>query len=1163
MFNIRKFVVSLLCIFFALCTSTVVFAVSQVGNAPGGLSGQEWSSIQQQIEKSRYQSVVQGDGSYTSVNTAQGWRITYSPGGLTTLEPLLPGADEYFIALELKSLGYNKPSGFGKPEQLLSDESRLIYQWTDNIREIWDNSANSLEQWFEIKNRPSGFEPGQNLTLRLELNTDLSISQNGNTLNFENRISYDKLKVWDSSGKQMPASMQLKNNSLSLLVDDSSAVYPLTIDPSFQQQAYVKASNTGGIDRFGYSVAISGDTLVVGAPFEDSDATGVNGNQNNDRASQTGAAYIFTRSAGVWSQQAYLKAPYYSGRFGLSVDISVDTVVVGATFEPSPTTGVNGPRGDNSAPRSGAAYVYTRTAGTWSHQAYLKASNTDAYDDFGRSVSISGDVLVVGAPGEDSIAMGVNGDDSDDSLRSSGAAYVFNRVSGTWTQQAYIKASTPGKDDSFGWDVAISADTLVVGAILEDSNAVGVGGDEANDFAGQSGAAYVYTRSASVWSQQAYLKASNTGINDLFGYSVAISGDIVVVGSPDEDSDATAVNGNQNNESATDSGAAYIFTRNSAVWGQQAYLKASNAGSNDRFGLSVGGFGETLIVGAPAEDGSSGAAYVFSRIANTWSQQARLIASNVQLFDEFGWAVATSADTQVVGALSEDSGATGVNGNEGDASTASGAVYVFSPQVAGPANQTITGFVASPASAVVGGSSALSATASSGLTVSFTSNTPAICTVSGSTVNYLGAGTCTVTADQAGDANFNPAPQVTLNIGVGLTDQIITNFIANPSAGVVNGSATLSAIGGGSGNPVIFGSLTPLVCTVTGTTVSFAAAGACVVSADQVGNVSFNPAPQLSLNIVVNKVQQTISGFTASPLAAEVAGTSTLSATASSGLSVSFGSATPAVCTVSAATVSYLSVGTCSVTANQAGDTVYAAAPQVVLNIGVAKAEQTISSFSANPASGVVEGTATLSAIASSGLPVSFNSNTPAICTVSGTTVSFIAAGVCTTSADQAGDSGYNMAPQVVLNITVARANQLLSNFTASPDTGVVAGTSVLSASSEGGNLAAHIARNSGNKQTPGASGNPIVFGSNTPGICTVSVAIVNYLAAGTCNVTADQAGNANYNPAPQLSLDLNVTAAVASAQPPQVIPTLSNWGMLMMTLLMAGFGGYVVRRSL
>ena len=175
-------------------------------------------------------------------------------------------------------------------------------------------------------------------------------------------------------------------------------------------------------------MAVSGDTVVVGAVFEDSNATGINGDQTDNSATDAGAAYVFVRNGTTWSQQAYLKASNTDAGdvFGFSVAISGDTVVVGASFEASNATGVNGDQTDNSAPQAGAAYVFVRNGTTWSQQAYLKASNTDAGDFFGDSVAVSGDTVVVGAPRESSSATGVNGDQTNNSAASAGAAYIFN-----------------------------------------------------------------------------------------------------------------------------------------------------------------------------------------------------------------------------------------------------------------------------------------------------------------------------------------------------------------------------------------------------------------------------------------------------------------------------------------------------------------------------------------------------------------------------------------------------------------------------------------------------------------------------------------------------------------------------------------------------------------
>jgi hypothetical protein len=419
------------------------------------------------------------------------------------------------------------------------------------------------------------------------------------------------------------------SNTVTVVLTDGSGpqTYTLTVH-YLTQEAYIKASNTEAFDSFSTRVALDGDTLAVGVNSEDSNATGINGNQADNSAANSGAVYVFTRTAGVWTQQAYLKASNTgtTDNFGVSVALSGDSLAVGAFGEDSNATGINGNQADNSAADAGAVYVFTRSAGVWTQQAYVKASNTDANDQFGTNVALDGDTLAVSANGEDSNATGVNGNQADNSAADAGAVYVFIRSAGVWTQQAYVKASNTDASDNFGVSVALDGDTLAVSANFEDSNATGVNGSEADNSATSSGAVYVFTRSAGVWTQQAYVKASNTGTNDNFGVSVALSGDSLAVGAYFEDSNATGINGNQADNSAANSGAVYVFTRTAGVWTQQAYVKASNTGASDNFGIRV----------------------------------------------------ALSGDTLAVSANSEDSNATGINGNQADNSAAnSGAVYVL------------------------------------------------------------------------------------------------------------------------------------------------------------------------------------------------------------------------------------------------------------------------------------------------------------------------------------------------------------------------------------------------------------------------------------------------------------------------------------------------------
>ncbi|HUL93669.1 MAG TPA: FG-GAP repeat protein [Burkholderiales bacterium] len=385
-------------------------------------------------------------------------------------------------------------------------------------------------------------------------------------------------------------------------------------------------------------------------------------------------------------------------QFGMSVALSGDgnTLAVSAHREDGSGTGVNS-ASNESARDAGAVYVFAKIAGTWLQEAYVKASNTAANDTFGYSIALSsdGNTLAVGARGK---------------AGGAGAAYVFTRAGGVWSQQASLTASNADANGLFGNVVSLSGDgnTLAVGAPFESGDLIGVtagsptGADtgNANFF---SGAAYVYVRSGAVWSQQAYVKASNPEMFDLFGSAVALSGDgnTLAVGATLEDGGLTGVTPNAVDEAASgnassNSGAVYVYTRAAGAWSQQAYVKASNTGDNDQFGTAVAlsSDGSVLAVGAPFEASSSngvngasdelasgaGAVYVYARSGTAWSQQAFVKASNTGPGDSFGTSVALSGDgnTLAVGSPAEDSSGTGIGSTPDEAATDAGAVYVYS-----------------------------------------------------------------------------------------------------------------------------------------------------------------------------------------------------------------------------------------------------------------------------------------------------------------------------------------------------------------------------------------------------------------------------------------------------------------------------------------------------
>ena len=408
---------------------------------------------------------------------------------------------------------------------------------------------------------------------------------------------------------------------------------------------YIKASNSDTDDQFGSAVALSedGNILAIGAPEEDGDEA------------NSGAVYLFAKSEGIWRQTAYLKAsiPVKDDAFGSAVALSKDGTIlaIGAPFE------------NGSESNSGAVYLFTESEGNWSQTEYLKANQPGFDDNFGSSVALSdqGSILAIGAPFEDA-------DESN-----SGAVYLFT-ADQNWAQTDYVKASSPGDDDNFGRVVALSENnsTLAVGAPNEDT-------DESN-----SGAVYLFTKTDNSWSQVDYIKAQQPNSSDNFGSALALSEDasVLAVGAPNEDSELA------------NSGAAYLFTELDESWSQSAYIKASNVGYEDQFGSSVSLNADATIlaVSAVGEDSaatsvngeqnnnaesSAGAVYVFA--GDQWDQTAYIKASNTGEDDNFGRAISLSADgsTLAVGASDEDSGSTGVNGDDnGDASN-SGALYLY------------------------------------------------------------------------------------------------------------------------------------------------------------------------------------------------------------------------------------------------------------------------------------------------------------------------------------------------------------------------------------------------------------------------------------------------------------------------------------------------------
>lgn len=362
---------------------------------------------------------------------------------------------------------------------------------------------------------------------------------------------------------------------------------------SWTQVQKIVASDRGAEDWFGFSVSISGDYAIVGAPYEDEDAAGTN------YLDRSGSAYIFKNISGTWAQVRKITAANRreSGRLGFSVSISDDYAFVATPYETLDITG------GNSLWNAGAAYVYKNNADTWTQVQKIVPSDRNGYDQFGYSVSISGDFAIIGASYEDEDPSGLNFIDR------AGSAYIFKNIAGNWRQVQKIVASNRGSYDQFGYSVSISGDYAIIGAINEDEDAA-----EGNTLP-NPGSAYIFKNIAGTWAQAQKIVASNRGPYDLFGYSVSISGGYAIVGAIGEDQDVPGA------ITKYDAGSAYIFEENAGTWTQVQKIEAPDRGAGHKFGSSVSISRDYAIAGAPFEDANraaannsdnEGASYIFT-----------------------------------------------------------------------------------------------------------------------------------------------------------------------------------------------------------------------------------------------------------------------------------------------------------------------------------------------------------------------------------------------------------------------------------------------------------------------------------------------------------------------------------------------------------------------
>ncbi|MCB1129816.1 MAG: hypothetical protein KDN05_01725 [Verrucomicrobiae bacterium] len=574
---------------------------------------------------------------YFASNPGQDLTARFLEDGRVKFESGIPGRDWAMVFGETGS------------EPRVVDACRVEIARPHQVTEWYVNRPEGMEHGFHVPSAAADENPEmEGLQLSFPVAGDLVAvgdGVSGDLLLVDSEteqpvLSYRKLLVVDATGRELAARMEAGGGRVAFHVESAGAAYPIVIDPlvGTEEARLGPEMDEDGApgDRFGYSVAIEDDTAVIGAPNDD---TAV--------ANDTGSAYVFVRAAGTWGLEDLLYGNQTASEFGYSVGVSNDTVIVGApgydyildfghtagvttwedmggayifvrndsiwSFQASLNPYIFGlgvgnvgdafgrsvaiegdralvgaPLADTSAQDAGRAYLFKRSGSDWSvsypgdplnfpgdfHNGFLNAADAAQGDNFGSSVALSGDSALVGADGDDTPAGG-----------NAGSAYVFTRTAtGNWSQQTKLTANDAAATDYFGRSVALSGDTALIGALSDENS----NGDNA-------GSAYVFFRDADGWDQQAKLTASDGSASDFFGRSVALEGDVAVIGAS-----------NDNNSAGPDAGSAYVFTRRNDSWDQRAKLMGSDSGQQDYFGFAVTISGNTALVGAYGHDGFNG-----------------------------------------------------------------------------------------------------------------------------------------------------------------------------------------------------------------------------------------------------------------------------------------------------------------------------------------------------------------------------------------------------------------------------------------------------------------------------------------------------------------------------------------------------------------------------
>ena len=587
----------------------LLLALSGPCVAGADTSAQIPPSLRSAMERTMYRiDPVKGTGGAAAsraTNQAHRLNVSFTSSGVSITSGAVSGASWLWV-MDLKSWGYRGSTSPVSPANLSVFENRIEYR-RGPLTEWYVNGRTGLEQGFTIIAPPGGTRSSrQILELDLAVHGDLAprLKDSASAIQLVARdgtpvLSYSELHAFDAAGRSLPARLAVGFRRIKLLVNDTAATYPITVDPViWSEQATLTVDDVDPIDQFGASVALSGDTAVIGSPFRNT------GTGFNDLAA--GEVYVFFRSGGAWSlQQALIAADgLRNALFGYSVAVAGDTLVIGAP-------------GHNNF--TGKAYVYVRSGSNWSLQQSLVNLGGTFNDELGISVALSGETVLAGAS-RPAFGSGFG----------AGKVHVFVRSGETWSLQQTLALSDGLPGDQFGFSVDLRGETALIGAPRRTQFAP--------SYIQNAGQAYVFVRSDGTWSLQQTLTDPESTASGLFGYSVALNSDTALVGAPGR-------------------AAVAVFVRDASAWTFQQDLTASDGAAGDEFGIPIALNGNTALVGAPRHSTTpdfpgflAGQAYVFVRGGSTWSLQQTLTPSDATAHSSFGFAVALSGASALISA---------------------------------------------------------------------------------------------------------------------------------------------------------------------------------------------------------------------------------------------------------------------------------------------------------------------------------------------------------------------------------------------------------------------------------------------------------------------------------------------------------------------------------